>query len=119
MILSWGRAVKINSAPFVLPPSKTKGALPSTSPYSNSVIPNSLRDMIQTNNIISSSNNNNNVAINSDNDNNVTVSKNIENDSVVTSSSSPSSFSSSSSSSSVVGINSIIPVQGTYVIESK
>ena len=56
MILSWGRAVKINSAPFVLPPSKIKGTLPSTSPYSNSVIPNDMRDSLQTNNIISNNN---------------------------------------------------------------
>ena len=28
MILSWGKAVKINSAPFVLPPSKTRPPAP-------------------------------------------------------------------------------------------
>ena len=98
MILSWGRAVKINSAPFVLPPSKIKGTLPSTSPYSNSVIPNDMRDSLQTNNIIS---NNNGDLIGDAN-----MKKNIENDAMI----------SVTSSSSLPSVSTALPVQGTFSI---
>ena len=96
MILSWGRAVKINSAPFVLPPSKMKGTLPSTSPYSNSVIPNNMRDSLQTNNIISP---NNSMDFLSD----PTTKRNIETDVI----------SSVSLSSSLPPVSTTLPVQGT------
>ena len=98
MILSWGRAVKINSAPFVLPPSKIKGTLPSTSPYSNSVIPNDMRDSLQTNNIIS---NNNGDSIGDAN-----MKKIIENDAMI----------SVTSSSSLSSVSTALPVQGTFSI---
>ena len=97
MILSWGRAVKINSAPFVLPPSKIKGTLPSTSPYSNSVIPNDMRDSLQTNNIIS---NNNGDSIGDAN-----MKKIIENDAMI-----------SVTSSSLPSVSTALPVQGTFSI---
>ena len=98
MILSWGRAVKINSAPFVLPPSKIKGTLPSTSPYSNSVIPNDMRDSLQTNNIIS---NNHGDSIGDAN-----MKKIIENDAMI----------SVTSSSSLPSVSTALPVQGTFSI---
>ena len=97
MILSWGRAVKINSAPFVLPPSKIKGTLPSTSPYSNSVIPNDMRDSLQTNNIIS---NNNGDSIGDAN-----MKKIIENDAMI-----------SVTSSFLLSVSTALPVQGTFSI---
>ena len=97
MILSWGRAVKINSAPFVLPPSKIKGTLPSTSPYSNSVIPNDMRDSLQTNNIIS---NNNGDSIGDAN-----MKKIMENDAMI-----------SVTSSSLPSVSTALPVQGTFSI---
>ena len=98
MILSWGRAVKINSAPFVLPPSKIKGTLPSTSPYSNSVIPNDMRGSLQTNNIIS---NNDGDSIGDAN-----MKKIMENDAMI----------SVTSSSSLPSVSTALPVQGTFSI---
>ena len=42
MILSWGRAVKINSAPFVLPPSKTRQAPSSPRTTTHAPVPGSV-----------------------------------------------------------------------------